>query len=96
MKIFFYAIIIFLAGFSSCGQNNEQTFIIQKGNVVYDFTFAELAVKYLETDDSTYLQRIAELKATEHILNHAKRFNYNVPKNSKIELVTYLLSKRHE
>ena len=96
MKRYFFAIIVFLAGFSSCGQNNEQTFIIRKGNIVYDFTFAELAVKYLETDDSTYLQRIAELKATEHILNHAKRFNYNVPKNSKIELVTYLLSPADE
>jgi len=92
MKRYFYVITIFLTGFLFCQQDKEQTAIIQKGNVVYDFTFAELAVKYLETDDSTYLQSIAELKATEHILNHAKHFNYNVPKNSKIELVKYLLS----
>ncbi len=55
-----------------------------------------MAVKYLETDDSTYLRKIAELKAAEHILNHAKRYNYDVPKNSKIALVTYLLSPANE
>jgi len=96
MKRYFLALIILLVGISSCKNNNEQTYIIQKDNIVYDFSFAELAVKYLETDDSSYLQKIAELEATDHILNHAKRFNYNIPKNSKIELVTYLLSPVNE
>lgn len=91
-----FFIIILLSGFYSCQEYDEQLFLIKKGNISYDFTFAELAVKYLETDDSTYLQRIAELKASEHILNHAKHFNYDVPKNSKIELVTYLLSPADE
>ncbi|MBN4074574.1 MAG: hypothetical protein COA82_04005 [Alkaliphilus sp.] len=72
--------------------NVEPAVIIHKGNVSYDFSFAELAIKYLETDDSAYLQRISKLKATEHIFKHTKHFNYNVPRNSKIELVTYLLS----
>lgn len=58
----------------------------------YDFSFAELALKYFETEDSSYLKEICELEATEHILSHAKRFNYNVPKNSKKELVTHLLA----
>lgn len=96
MRKCFYVTIIFLAGFSSCRLNNEQTSIIRKNNVVYDFTFAELAIKYLETDDSIYLQKIAELEATEHILNHANRFNYDVPKGSKIELVTHLVSLTDE
>jgi len=96
MKRYFFVIIVFLIGFSSCGQNNEQTFIIQKGNVAYDFSFAELAIKYLETEDSTYLQRIAELNATGHMLNHAIRYNYDVPKDSKLEFVAYLLSPIHE
>ena len=73
----------------ACGQNNS---IIQKGNISYDFTFAELAVKYLETSDSAYLHRITELNATEHMYNHSKRFNYDVPNDTKLELVTYLLS----
>lgn len=96
MKRCFFIIIVFLTGFSSCQKHNEQTYIIQKGNVVYDFSFAELSVKYLETEDSTFLQKIAELEATEHILNHAKRFDYSVPENSKLELATYLLSPMNE
>lgn len=96
MKRCFLTIIIFLTGYTSYGQNNERAYIIKKGNVAYDFTFAELAVKYLETDDSTYLQKIADLKATEHIINHARRYKYNVPRNSKIELVRYLLSPVNE
>ncbi len=96
MNRLFFFLIVLLSGLSSCVKEYEQTHIIRKGNINYDFTFADLAVKYLQTDDSTYLQKIAELKATEHIINHAKRFNYNVPKKSKIELVTYLLSPADE
>jgi len=95
MKGYFYALIIFMAGFSSCKQDNKQT-IIRKGNIVYDFSFAELAVKYLETDDSAYLYKIAELEAIDHIIKHANRFNYNVPKDSKIALIKYLLSPAEE
>ena len=65
---------------------------VVKGNLVYDFTFANLAVAYLETNDYEYLHRIAELEATNHILRHAKHFKYNVPQESKLELVTHLLS----
>jgi len=65
---------------------------IVKGNLVYDFTFANLVVAYLETNDYEYLHKIAELDAANHILNHAKHFKYNVPQESKLELVAYLLS----
>ena len=57
----------------------------------YDFSFAELAVEYLETGDSVCLDKIAELDAAIHLLNHAKRFGYDVPKGSAMQLVTYLL-----
>ncbi|MCL2683352.1 MAG: hypothetical protein FWE63_07740 [Bacteroidales bacterium] len=66
--------------------------LIPQKNVVYDFSFAELALDYLNTKDPVYLQKIAELKATEHLFNHSKHFGNNVPNDSKIELVTYLLS----
>ncbi|MDR0437567.1 MAG: hypothetical protein LBH22_04605 [Bacteroidales bacterium] len=66
--------------------------LIPQKNVVYDFSFAELALEYFETNDPAYLQKIAELKATEHLFNHSKCFGYDVPNDSKIELVTYLLS----
>lgn len=93
MKRYCFVIIVVL---TTCKTDKEEPYIIRKGDVFYDFSFAELAVKYLETDDSTYLQKIAELKATEHLLCHANRFNYNVPKISKIDLVKYLLSPTDE
>ena len=96
MKVYYFTIIVLLAVFSCNGQTVNQTYMIRKGNIVYDFTFAELAVKYLETNDSAYLQKIADLRATEHIFNHSKRYNYNVPNNSKLELVTYLLTPINE
>lgn len=63
---------------------------------VYDFIFAELAVEYLESGDSTYLHKIAETEACTHIFNHAHQFNYAVPKETKLDLVTYLLSPFEE
>ena len=91
MKLFFwfFAPILVIA---SCNFTNDNTFKIQKGSLVYDFSFAELAIKYLETGDSSYLRKIASLEATEHLLNHANQFNYNVPKESAYELSVYLLS----
>jgi hypothetical protein len=96
MKRYSFIIIVLMSGFSSYCQIDEQTHIIRKGNVVYDFTFAELAVKCLETEDSAYLRKIADLKATDHIFNHSKQFNYDVPNNSKIELIKYLLEPINE
>jgi len=58
----------------------------------YDFTFAENAIKYLESGNSEYLTKIANSEAAQHILGHARRFNYNVPKGSALELVTHLLT----
>jgi hypothetical protein len=82
-------VVVVSCGSGGTGQNN---YIIQRGNVAYDFTFAELAVKYFETNDSTYLQKIAELDATEHLMNHSKQSHYDVPNDSKLELVIFLLS----
>ena len=75
-----------------CTATHNNKNIIQKGNVAYDFSFATLALKFFETNDSLYLQKIATLQATEHLLNHSRRFNSGVPNNSGLELVTYLLS----
>lgn len=79
----------------TCNQSKGQA-IIQKGNLTYDLRFAELAIQYLETKDSSLLQKIAELNSTDHIFNHAAKYNYDVPKNSKIDLVTFLLSPIQE
>jgi hypothetical protein len=61
----------------------------EQTSLTYDFTFAELAVKYLETGDSKYLNEISNLAAAEHIFNHALQTGYE---GTKLELITNLLS----
>lgn len=66
---------------------------LSKISIVYDFTFAELAIKYLETGNPEYLQEITNLEAAEHLINHALSAGYNV---SKVEFITNLLSPIEE
>lgn len=88
----FYVFIVAILLFGSFSNKNEPKYVIRKGNVRYDFSFPHLAINYLEKKDSAYLVKIAELNTIDHILNHAKKFNYNVPKSSGIELASFLLS----
>ncbi len=87
-----YLAIIMMIVLSSCKQDDSNSSLITKGNLTYDFTFADMAIHFLETGDSTWIGRIADLPATDHILNHAKRYHYNVPKDSKTNLVLSLLT----
>ena len=60
--------------------------------MTYDFSFVNLAIKYLETGNTNYLYQISKLDATRHIFNHASTFGgYG---GTKLELVTDLLSPR--
>jgi len=70
---------------------------IQNGNVVYDFTFAELTVKYFETGDEKYIEKIAETDAAQHIYGFAKEFSHDVfdygyPLNSSFDFCKALLT----
>ena len=60
--------------------------------LVYDFDFVELAIRFIETSDAKYIEKISETDAAAHILNHALRFGYDVPTGSTLELVMYLLT----
>jgi hypothetical protein len=73
-------------------ESSSQDYTIIKVGLTYDLTFACLAVRYLETGDSTYLKEISRTKAAGHLINHARYFNQGVPKASHLELVTHLLS----
>jgi len=62
-------------------------------SLTYDFSFAELAVKYLETGYSEYLHEISNLDAADHLYNHA--LSALLPGGSigsKLELITHFLS----
>lgn len=88
MKKILFSLLFLSVCFQS--YSNEQS-VIRKGNLKYDFSFAELAIQYLETGDTLLLTKIARLDAVDHIMNHAKKYNYNVPKTSNRALVEYLL-----
>lgn len=66
---------------------------IEKNGVGYDFTFAELAVKYLETNDSVYLKQISECDATRHLKRHFE-WSQNKTILSEDEFIKNLLSKK--
>lgn len=95
-KILTYACIILLLSICmpvlACSKTN-----IQNGNVVYDFTFAELAVKYFETGDEKYIEKIAETDAAHHIYGFAKEFSHDVfdygyPLNSSFDFCKAMLT----
>lgn len=96
MKAFICFLLLFVNISASLCQNSLSHSIIKKGRLTYDFTFADLAIKYIETEDSIYLLKIANLKATEHIFKHANQYRYNVPRKSKLSLVKYLLTPIEE
>jgi len=62
-------------------------------SLIYDFSYAELAIMYLETGNPYYLLEISNLDAADHIYNHA--LNSLLPGGSvgsKLELITHFLS----
>ena len=61
----------------------------------YDFTFADLAAKFLETDDASLLQQIADTDAARHLFNHANMARYGVPRDTPLDIVNhYLLAQK--
>ncbi len=77
---------------ASCRGKQEEAFTVKKGGVVYDFSFAELGIRYLESGDTAYLPRIAALEATRHLFAHANHFDYSIPHATRLELVKSLLN----
>jgi hypothetical protein len=60
-------------------------------DVTFDARFADVALQQLASDDARLLDRLAALPASEHLLRHAKQFDYDVPKESTGALVRHLL-----
>jgi hypothetical protein len=90
-KLFISSTFVLFAMQFFAGQSYGQAEIVKNGPVTYDFTFAELAIKYLETNDTGYLYKIAESNAARHIYNHAIKFKSDIPRDSPLELVKHLL-----
>ena len=58
----------------------------------FDASFAQLALEYLRSGDSSALERLGKSPAATHLLNHARNFDYDVPKDSPEALVAHLLT----
>jgi Putative zinc dependent peptidase (DUF5700) len=60
----------------------------------FDASFAQRALEYLRSGDSGVLAGLGKSPAATHLLNHARNFDYDVPKDSAEALVAYLLTPR--
>jgi hypothetical protein len=58
----------------------------------FDASFARLALGYLRSGDADMLNRLAKSPAAAHLLNHARNFDYDLPKDSPEALVSHLLT----
>lgn len=66
---------------------------LSRQNLTFDASFAKLTLHYLQTRDANDLKRLEESPATAHLLDHARNFDYDVPKDSAPSLVAHLMSK---
>jgi len=60
----------------------------------FDSSFAQSALTYLHGGDQSVLLRLSESAAAEHLINHARNFDYDVPRDSTQALVFHLLNPR--
>jgi hypothetical protein len=65
-------------------------------DLCFDASFAGQAIEYVRTHDPTLAARLAESPAMTHILNHARNFDYDVPKDSRVALVSSLLGPQSQ
>ena len=94
-KVFFFALLLVITSVSiivATKNKEKRDFVNEQTSLTYDFSFAELAIKYLETGNSECLNEISNLDATIHLYNHALHNRMIKPTNSKLEFVTNLLS----
>jgi hypothetical protein len=66
----------------SCRTDEKSKEVIGKGNVSYDFTLADLSVKYLESSDSSILSDIVRTKGMKLLYDHANWSGNNTEKHS--------------
>jgi len=60
-------------------------------DLTFDTTFAQLAIQYFDSNNAAVLKQLAQSPAAQHLLDHARNFDYDMPKDSTQSLVTHLL-----
>ena len=69
---------------------------LARHDLAFDPRFARMAVEYVRNNDRSMLDRLAKQPAAVHLLNHARQFDYDVPKDSTMSLVRHLLAPSPE
>jgi len=64
--------------------------------MIYDFTFAEQALRYLESGDNGIIREISETDAARHIFAHSQAYRTDLKLSTPYALVEYLLKKAAE
>ncbi len=65
---------------------------LARQDLTFDARFAAIAVDYARRGDVRRLDELAALPAARHLLDHARQFDYGVPKDSTAALVRHLLA----
>lgn len=67
--------------------------LLSRQHLTFDAGFAQLTLGYLQTRDASDLKRLEDSAAAAHLLEHARNFDYDVPKGSPRALVAHLMLK---
>ena len=81
---------------ASCATNKNADEVIVKGNVGYDFTLANLSVKYIETGDSLILSDIVQTAGLQLLYNHANWSGNNSEKISLSDFAKSIIDRDHK
>jgi hypothetical protein len=65
---------------------------LRQHDLTFDPTFVQVALRYARSPDPALLEILARLPAAEHLLRHARQFDYEVPQDSTLSLVRKLLA----
>lgn len=99
--------MLFIASLGLCASTTEDNPVqlrklVPPGDPLYqqdlsfDPRFARIALQYVRSSDPALIDTLAHLPAAEHLLNHARHFDNDVPKDTPLSLVKYLLAPSPE
>lgn len=96
MKYFISILCLFVSYLSQSQQNKQHDETIKKGNVIYDFTLADLSCKYIKTGDSSLLTQITNTEGLKLLYNHAKWSGNNSAKLSPTAFAKKIIDKENK
>jgi len=81
---------------ASCATSKNSNGVIVKGNVNYNFSLADLSVKYIETGDNSILKDITNTEGLKLLYNHANWSGNNDEKLSPGDFAKTIIDRDHK